>query len=126
MNQDTSLHFQAEIQETLFSRIMFSKFGGNLASDYLRENLRTKHQKLFRFFKKNLPSQDLLVPDEESTPGKQFTFILKCIDQRFDAGIFVKASDWTSSNMEIARQAPSPLPSVFLKGKIFVFQNYDF
>ena len=105
---------------------MFSKFGGNLASNYLRENLRTKLKKMFGFFKKNLPSQDLLVPDEESTPGKQFTFILKCIDQRFDAGIFVKASDWTSSNMEIARLAPSPLPSVFLKGEIIFFPSMSF
>ena len=105
---------------------MFSKFGGNLASDYLRDNLRTKLRKMFRFFKKNLPSQDLLVPSEESTPGKQFTFVLKCIDRRFDAGIFMKAFDWTSSNMEIARQAPSPLPSVFLKGKILFFGSMIF
>ena len=103
---------------------MLSKFGGELASDYLMDCAIDKILRLIKLFAKNQPKN--LVPSNDSSLGRKLKFVMCCVDKRFDAGIFTRAADWTWGEKQIAENAPSPLPSVFMNGELSLVHIISF
>ena len=61
--------------------------------------------------------KDSATLDGSCSPEEKLVFVASCIDLSFGSGLFQKV-ETTLDGPEIAMQAISPLPSLFLSGKV--------
>ena len=60
--------------------------------------------------------------DGSCSNGEKLLFVLSCIDLSFGSGVFKKTEiDWDGP--KVAKNAPSPLPSMFLSGMYCISQH---